>query len=69
MKQPEDTKTIDMFDPCPLPDTYTFWVETRSGEYIEWAGLTRKTAVMFNNMTQHNTSDSLKRFGWHVDII
>ena len=66
MKQIEDNKTIDMFG-GPLPQTYTFYIETLSGERVEWTGLTRRTAVMLHNMTCPNTSPDLKGYGWSME--
>ena len=42
---------------------YTFWIETRSGERIEWPRLTKADAVRMNKLTD-GASDNIKSYGW-----
>lgn len=45
-------------------DTYTFWLETDSGERLYWRGLNLRQAKEMYARTDKRTPDNLKRWGW-----
>lgn len=46
---------------------YRFYVETTKGETAEWTNLTKRQAVMMNNLTTSNVDwANIKRFGWEL---
>lgn len=68
MKQAEDKVTVDMFEVLekytPESSKYRFYVVTRSGEEVEWTGLSKKQARdMYAYTSAHQPSD-VTRFGW-----
>ncbi len=66
MKQAIDNKTIDMFGNIPDPTVYMFYVETHTGECIEWRGLTLAKAKQMYAYTSKHTPDNVVRSGWEA---
>lgn len=66
MKQREDTLTPDMFGNMPIPTVFRFYVETTSGETIEWEGLTKKQARDMYAYTNASQPSNAKSFGWEA---
>lgn len=44
---------------------YTFWIETDTGEYLEWNSLTKTVAQRMYATTNKNTPANLRRWGWN----
>jgi hypothetical protein len=64
MKQAEDNITIDMWGTPQVATSYMFYVETDTGERIEWDALTITRAKRMHAATQTNTPVNVKTFGW-----
>ncbi len=45
-------------------NTYTFWIETDTGEQTYWHRLTKRQAQAMFNATQKSLPHTLKRWGW-----
>ena len=43
---------------------YYFWIETQSGERMEWRGLIKRQAGIMYACTSRRTPDQINRFGW-----
>jgi hypothetical protein len=43
---------------------YSFWIETDTGEYLQWRGLTKTVAQRMYATTNKSTPDNLRRWGW-----
>ena len=66
MKQREDNLTADMFGNLPTPTVYMFYVETPSGECIEWHGLTLTKAKQMYSYTNATNPSNVVRSGWEA---
>jgi hypothetical protein len=64
MKQSIDNKTIDMWGEAPATKKFLFYIETLSGERVEWAGLTIHKAKQMHSHTAKHEPINLKSFGW-----
>jgi hypothetical protein len=71
MKQAEDKYTIDMYGEetpppasTPTPTKHTFYIETTSGERVEWRGLTLKQARDMHAYTGKHMPDNVKLCRW-----
>lgn len=68
MKQKEDDKTVDMFTVldkyAPKSSKYLFYIETTSGETIEWRGLSLTVAKSMYTYTNKSQPSNVKRCGW-----
>lgn len=70
MKQPEDTKTMDMYgEPDSATtrqrtDTYKFYTELANGETVWWTGLSFKQARDMNAYTYAHMPSNVVAFGW-----
>ena len=73
MKQPEDNKTVDIFEEVITPDNskpaktdrYDFYVETEN-DCIVWRGLTLKQARDMNAWTDKMCPGNVKSYGWEL---
>lgn len=45
-------------------NNYAFWIETYEGDHVEWAHLSKQTAVRMYAATKACCPDNVKRFGW-----
>ena len=45
---------------------YTFFLETATGERIEWRGLTLRQAQNMHRATDARIPDNVRRFGWEA---
>ena len=66
MKQREDNLTADMFGNEPKPTVYMFYVETDTGETIEWHGLTLTKAKQMYAYTNASNPSNVVRSGWEA---
>ena len=66
MKQREDNLTADMFGTEPKATVYMFYVETPSGECIEWHGLTLTKAKQMYAYTNASNPSNVTRSGWEA---
>lgn len=68
MKQKEDDKTVDMFEVLekytPESSKYRFYVVTRSGEEVEWTGLSLSVAKAMYRYTDKTMPSNVTRCGW-----
>ena len=76
MKQTEDTKTIDMYNPelgnpltthhvpTPLKTYYRFYVKSHDGLTTEWCGLSRKQARDMYAFTNAHQPSNVIAYGW-----
>ena len=68
MKQKEDDKTVDMFEVlekyAPESSKYRFYVVTRSGEEVEWRGLSLTVAKAMYRYTDKTMPSNVTRCGW-----
>ena len=67
MKQREDNLTADMFGDLPKATRYMFYVETTSGEIIEWHGLTRARVKQMHTYTNQTNPCNVVRSGWEEE--
>lgn len=75
MKQPEDTRTLElpMLDPAALTPTSSkdvevceFHIITSNGEIVQWKPLTRTKARQMYNYTEKHQPPNVQAFGWSV---
>ena len=66
MKQREDNLTADMFGNEPPPTTCMLYVETHSGECIEWGNLTLTKAKQMYAYTNQVNPCNVKSSGWEA---
>lgn len=69
MKQPEDTKTIDLYGvsdsaPTQQDDAYKFYMELTNGETVWWTDLSYKQARDMNAYTHAHMPSNVVAFGW-----
>lgn len=68
MKQAEDKVTVDMFEVLekytPESSKYRFYVVTRSGEEVEWRGLSLTVAKAMYRYTDKTMPSNVTRCGW-----
>ena len=70
MKQPEDDKTVDLFDERAEKTRgttrYMFYIELEDGTCLEWRPLTLTAAKAMNTATYKAGPPNVARFGWEV---